>query len=94
MVRSAIGTLAFAVAGTVAVGAHISTQETSRIQDSAAVLSEIHGQPDKDIPQDANRDLYGRTRVARQALTDGTKALAVTQPFMIALQREYANALR
>jgi lipid-binding SYLF domain-containing protein len=45
-------TLALAVAGTVTVGAHISTQETSSIQDAAAVLSEIHGQPDKDIPQD------------------------------------------
>jgi len=228
MMRSVVGTLALVVAGTVAVGAHISTRETSRIQDSAAVLSEIHGQPDTDIPQelwekaqcvvvipslkkaafvfggeygkglmscrhdgawgapvfmqlakgswglqigaesidlvllvmnhrgmdkmledkvslgadvsvaagpvgrtvaaatdaqlnaeiisysraqglfagidlsggilkpdqDANRDLYGRTRLARQALTDGAKALAVTQPFMTALQREYTIALR
>jgi lipid-binding SYLF domain-containing protein len=44
--------------------------------------------------QDANRDLYGRTRVARKALTDGTKALTVAQPFMAALQREYPIALR
>ena len=227
--RSAIGTLALVVASTVAVRAHISSQESRRIQDSAAVLSEIHGQPDTDIPQelwekaecvvvipslrkaaafvfggeygkglmscrhdgawgapvfmqlakgswglqigaesidlvllvmnhrgmdkmledkvslgadvsvaagpvgrtvaaatdaqlnaeiisysraqglfagidlsggilkpdqDANRDLYGRTRLARQALTDGAKALAVTQPFMTALQREYTIALR
>ena len=226
--RSVIGTVALVVVGSVAVGAHVSTQESKRIQESAAVLSEIHGQPDKDIPQDlwekaqcvivipslkkaafvvggeygkglmscrhagawgapvfmqlakgswgaqigaesidlvllvmnnrgmekmlqdkvslgadasvaagpvgrtaaaatdaqmnaeiltysraqglfagidlsggvlkpdedANRNLYGRTRSARTVLSDGTKAPAVTQPFMTALRRESASAVR
>ena len=50
--RSIIGTVALVVVATVAVGARVSTDETRRIQDSAAVLREIHGTPDKDIPQD------------------------------------------
>jgi lipid-binding SYLF domain-containing protein len=52
MKRTVIGTLALVVVGTVAVGARISTQEADRIRDAAAVLSEIHGEPDKDIPQE------------------------------------------
>ena len=52
MMRSIIGTVALVVVGTVALGAQVSNDETHRIKESAAVLSEIHGQPDKDIPQD------------------------------------------
>jgi lipid-binding SYLF domain-containing protein len=52
MKRSVIGTLALVVVGTIAVGARVSTQETDRIREAAAVLGEIHGEPDKDIPQD------------------------------------------
>src|SRR5580658_2101465 len=52
MMRSVIGTLALVAVGTVAVGAHVTTKEANRIQESAAVLSEIHGEPDRDIPQE------------------------------------------
>jgi lipid-binding SYLF domain-containing protein len=52
MKRSVIGTLALVVVGTIAVGARVSTQETDRIRDAAAVLGEIHGQPDRDVPQE------------------------------------------
>ena len=38
--RSMIGTVALVVAGTVALGAQVSTGETHRIQDAAAVLSD------------------------------------------------------
>src|ERR1700691_2701556 len=47
-----IGTIALVLAGTVAVGARVSSDQRNRIRESAAVLSEIHGEPDKDIPQD------------------------------------------
>jgi len=50
--RAMIGTVALVVAGTLAVGAQVSSGEARRIKDAAAVLSEIHGQPDKDIPQE------------------------------------------
>ena len=48
----AIGTVALVMVGTVAVGARVSKQQKDRIRESAAVLGEIQGQPDKDIPQD------------------------------------------
>src|SRR5436190_7515182 len=35
-----------------ASGADLSTKEKTRIQEAATVLKEIHGVPDKDIPQD------------------------------------------
>jgi lipid-binding SYLF domain-containing protein len=47
-----IGTVALVVAGTAAVGARVSNQQRDRIRESAAVLGEIQGQPDRDIPQD------------------------------------------
>ena len=47
-----IGTMALALAGTVVVGARVSNQQKDRIRESAAVLSEIRGEPDKDIPQE------------------------------------------
>src|SRR5579863_8582916 len=53
MMRSVvIGTVALVLAGSVAIGARVSNQQKDRIRESAAVLSEIHGEPDKDIPQD------------------------------------------
>ncbi|HUK36357.1 MAG TPA: lipid-binding SYLF domain-containing protein, partial [Vicinamibacterales bacterium] len=48
----AIGTLAFVLAGTVAASARISSEQKDRIRESAAVLDDIHGQPDKAIPPD------------------------------------------
>jgi lipid-binding SYLF domain-containing protein len=47
-------TAAWLVALTVAAPqpADISTREANRIQDAAAVLEEIHGIPDKDIPDE------------------------------------------
>jgi lipid-binding SYLF domain-containing protein len=52
MMRSVvIGTVALALAGTVAVGARVTTAQQDRIRESAAVLNEIHGEADKDIPQ-------------------------------------------
>ena len=47
-----IGMLAFVLAGTIATGAQVSSQQQDRIRESAAVLADIHGEPDKDIPQD------------------------------------------
>src|SRR3984893_2520881 len=53
MMRSmVIGTVALAIVGTVAVGAHISNKQRDRIPESAAALRDIQGEPDKDIPQD------------------------------------------
>ncbi len=48
----AIGTTALVLATTVAAGARISNQQNDRIRESAAVLDDIRGEPDKDIPQD------------------------------------------
>ena len=48
----ALGTTALVLAATVAVGARISGDQRDRIRESAAVLDDIHGEPDKDIPQD------------------------------------------
>jgi SH3 domain-containing YSC84-like protein 1 len=50
--RSLMAAAALVVIGTVGVGAKVSSQETDRIRASASVLGEIHGEPDKDIPQD------------------------------------------
>jgi lipid-binding SYLF domain-containing protein len=47
-----IGAATLALAATVALAAPLSNQQTDRIRESAAVLNEIHGEPDKDIPQD------------------------------------------
>ena len=53
MMRSMVmGTVALVLAGTVAAGARASNQQKDRIRESAAVLNDIHGEPDKDIPQD------------------------------------------
>jgi lipid-binding SYLF domain-containing protein len=53
MMRSVvIGTLALVLTGTVAIGARVSDQQRNRIRESAAVLSEMKGEPDKNIPQD------------------------------------------
>ena len=41
-----------ALAVTATRGTDISSREASRIQDAAAVLQEIHGIPDKDVPDD------------------------------------------
>ena len=45
-------TVALVLAATVAAGARVSDQQTARIRDSAAVLNEIHSEPDKDVPSD------------------------------------------
>jgi lipid-binding SYLF domain-containing protein len=50
--QSLMTAVALVVVGTVAVGAKVSSTETDRIRASADVLAEIHGEPDKDIPQD------------------------------------------
>jgi lipid-binding SYLF domain-containing protein len=47
-----IGTVALVLAGTVAAGAQVSRQQQDRIRETAAVLSEVRGEPDKEIPQD------------------------------------------
>jgi len=48
----ALGTTALVLVATVAVGARISGDQRDRIRESAAVLDDIHGEPDKDSPQD------------------------------------------
>ena len=49
-------TLTFAIGLSLAMNsvqaADLSTREASRIQEAATVLKEIHGVPDKDIPQE------------------------------------------
>lgn len=45
-------TAALVVVGAVAVGATVSSQESDRIRAAAAVLGDIHGEPDQDIPHD------------------------------------------
>jgi lipid-binding SYLF domain-containing protein len=52
MKRSLFGAVALVVVGTVAVAARVSSKETDRIRASVDVLREMHGEPDKDIPQD------------------------------------------
>jgi len=50
--RLAISVLAAALAAPSVLAADLSTKETKRIQEAATVLREIHGVPDKDIPQE------------------------------------------
>jgi len=52
MMRSLVGAVTLVVVGTVVVGAQVSSQETNRIRAAADVLGAIHGEADKDIPQD------------------------------------------
>jgi lipid-binding SYLF domain-containing protein len=53
MMRSmTIGTVALVLAGTVGAAAQVSRQQQDRIRESATVLGEIRGEPDKDIPHD------------------------------------------
>ena len=54
--RTFMGAVALVVVGTVAVGARVSSQETDRIREAAAVLGEVGGAADKDIPQDLWED--------------------------------------
>ena len=56
--RPMLVTSVLLVTGAVALGADLSTRETKRIQEAAAVLREIHAVPDKDVPQ----DLWDRAR--------------------------------
>jgi SH3 domain-containing YSC84-like protein 1 len=48
----ALGTVALVLAGTVALAASVSSAQRDRIRESAAVLNDIRGEPDKDVPQD------------------------------------------
>jgi lipid-binding SYLF domain-containing protein len=47
-----MGTMVLVLAGTVAVGAQVSKGQQDRIRESAAVLDDIHGTLDKDIPEE------------------------------------------
>jgi lipid-binding SYLF domain-containing protein len=50
--KKVIAVIAGLAAVSAVVSADVSTSETKRIQEAAAVLKEIHAVPDKDIPQD------------------------------------------
>ena len=50
--RAATSALAIVMAAAITIGGDISTKESKRIQEAAAVLNELHTVPDKDIPQD------------------------------------------
>ena len=50
--RAAIAVVVLAVAIPAVQAADLSTREGNRVQEAAIVLKEIHGVPDKDIPQD------------------------------------------
>ncbi len=50
--RVLIGALLVSASTLPAYGGDVSTKEAARIQEAATVLKEIHGVPDKDIPQD------------------------------------------
>ena len=50
--RAAMTALALTVTITAAGAADLSTREANRVQEAATVLKEIHGVPDKDIPQE------------------------------------------
>ena len=54
MKRTMIGAMTLLVVGTVGVGARpqVSNQQTDRIRSSAEVLTDVRGEPDKDIPRD------------------------------------------
>jgi lipid-binding SYLF domain-containing protein len=47
-----IGSVMAMVATVATLGADLSTAQTKRIQEAAAVLKEIHAAPDKDVPQE------------------------------------------
>src|SRR6267378_3361593 len=46
------GAMIAAMSATTVLAGDISTKESKRIQEAATVLSEIHGAPDKDVPQE------------------------------------------
>lgn len=50
--RRTTTTLMIVLVGSVSLSAALSTKEAKRIQEAAAVLTEIHSIPDKDIPED------------------------------------------
>lgn len=50
--RATISALILGVFASIAVAGELSSKETKRIQEAATVLKEIHGVPDKDIPQE------------------------------------------
>ena len=50
--RAVMGVVALSMAVVNTQAADLSTREANRIQEAATVLKEIHGVPDKDIPQD------------------------------------------
>lgn len=50
--RTIISLIVVLITATTTVSAAVSATETKRIQEAAAVLTEIHAVPDKDIPQD------------------------------------------
>jgi lipid-binding SYLF domain-containing protein len=50
--RATISALILGVFASMAVAGELSSKETKRIQEAATVLKEIHGVPDKDIPQE------------------------------------------
>ena len=53
MKRTVIGAMTFLVVGTVGIGARpqVSEQRADRIRSSAEVLTDVRGEPDKDIPR-------------------------------------------
>jgi hypothetical protein len=50
--RALIGTLVFTLAAGSAAAGDLSTKELDRVKEAATVLREIHGAPDKDVPQE------------------------------------------
>lgn len=52
MIKSTARAMALVIAGTMTVGAQVSSQETDRIQAAADVIHGIGGESDKDIPRD------------------------------------------
>src|SRR2546422_9067242 len=52
MYMRTIGSVMVTVATVATLGADLSTAQTKRIQEAAAVLKEIHAAPDKDVPKE------------------------------------------
>src|SRR5438094_7647870 len=52
MCMRTIGSVMVTVATVATLGADLSTAQTKRIQEAAAVLKEIHATPDKDVPKE------------------------------------------
>src|SRR5436309_6807925 len=52
MYMRTIGSVMVTVATVATLGADLSTAQTKRIQEAAAVLREIHAAPDKDVPKE------------------------------------------